>query len=260
MFCSSLRRASTEPPVQSIFEFDTPMDLSSLEGAQMVNPKCTISLDTATARIRSKSRTPTHILFSKPLPPRPASTDIASPRQRRIIQSDWPLESPAIDYNYNLKRAPAHRGRKGPPDEIFPDRDPRKEHSLSYAQRNSRTSPLPRRSRSCMPTNLIWLEEERHWIVGGNDIFNTHGQFRDNAAPQSPVSPVSPLSRYIRKTSPETNKNVNDCHRQTQDDVLTRPSYDSHGFGPPHAARSGNERVCRWISVVQRTREDIPFV
>jgi hypothetical protein len=192
------------------------MDLSSLEGPQMVNPKCIIQPDTTAARIRPNSRVPTHILFSKPLPPRPASTDVTLSRQRRTIQPKWPSESPAIDHS--LKRAPARRGRRTPSDEAFPDCDPRNEHHIpSHTPRDLQTSPQPRRSRSCMPTNLIWLEEEEQWIVGGRDIVNTHERFQDNPAPsQSPISPISPLSPFHPATPHlETDKIANDCHRPT---------------------------------------------
>ena len=224
----------------------------------MVNPKCLVPPDTTAARIRPNSRTPTHVLFSKPLPPRPASTDVTSPRQRRTIQHDWPSESPAIDRN--LRRAPARRGRRSPSDEIYPDCDPRNEDHLSpWSPRNLQSSPRPRRSQSCMPTNLIWLEDEQQWAVGGREMSNTYDQFHDNRPPSpAPTSPISPLSPYEPATFYfETDSITNYGHLSARDQLPTRPPpYDSHGFGLPHATRSGNDRVCRWISVVQRMQED----
>lgn len=210
----------------------------------MVNPKYIVMPDTSPTRVCHHSRTPTHILFSKPLPPRPASTDVTSPRQRRAIQSEWQPDFPAIEQN--LKRAPARRGRRSPSDGIFPDCDPRYEHDISSCTPSDHQySPRPRRSQSCMPTNLIWLEEEEQWVVGSRYVSDTRDYFHNIRAPaQTPTSPVSPLSLYRQTTSSlETDRIAHD-HRPTRDELLNLLSpHGSHEFGPPLAIRSGNERV-----------------
>ncbi|OQE30341.1 hypothetical protein PENFLA_c003G09549 [Penicillium flavigenum] len=74
LFCLSQRRA--REPLKPPSDLDYPlMDLSSLEGAPIVNPKFIVPPDTTTPRIRTQSRASIQHLFSKPLPPRPASTD-----------------------------------------------------------------------------------------------------------------------------------------------------------------------------------------
>ncbi|KAJ6187098.1 hypothetical protein N7519_002006 [Penicillium mononematosum] len=74
LFGLSQRRA--REPLKPPSDLDYPlMDLSSLEGAPIVNPKFIVPPDTTTPRIRTQSRASIQHLFSKPLPPRPASTD-----------------------------------------------------------------------------------------------------------------------------------------------------------------------------------------
>ena len=108
-FCPCLRKlhtTSSKPP-----KFDIPlMDLSSLEGPPIDNPRLRVPPNPTNPRIHIHSPPPdtsiTNILVWKPLPPAPTSTDNASQRQYQR-RNDWP-SGPSLDPN--LRQSPAHRG------------------------------------------------------------------------------------------------------------------------------------------------------
>ncbi|CAG8925888.1 unnamed protein product [Penicillium salamii] len=241
----SFVRDSTQPPLQPNFEPPI-MDLSSLEGPQMVNPRFIVQPEVP-ARI-TRSRTPTHILFSKPLPPRPprpVSADAASHRQRHNFQQGWPSERMM---DVNVRGEPAYRGSSSY--EVFPDCDPRNQHVLSvHTPQQYPSGPHNRRPRSCNPANLVWLEDEKLWVVGDETMARQH-RVHDRPPLQSD-SPVSPLSGYHPISFHRTEYDV---YHSARNDVPTQlPVNGGHGFGPPHVAQSRDDRVSRWISVVERT-------
>ncbi|CAG7924008.1 unnamed protein product [Penicillium olsonii] len=239
--CSFLRD-SKHHPLQPNFELPA-MDLSSLEGPQMVNPKFIVQPDVP-ARIHH-SRTPTHVLFSKPLPPRPASADATSPRHGQSIQQDWPSERMM---DGNLRRSPARR--RSPQYEGFYEYDPRSQHvpTLRIPQQYPSGHHV-RRPRSCNPTNLIWLEDQKLWVVG-NSIASPQDRFYERP-PSHSTSPVSPLSGYHPMSF---HRNEYDLHYSARADSPDHlPVHNDHGFGPPHIAQTRDDRVSRWMSVVERT-------
>ncbi|KAJ5332153.1 uncharacterized protein N7506_005936 [Penicillium brevicompactum] len=223
------------------------MDLSSLEGPQMVNPRFIVQPDVP-ARYH-RSRTPTHVLFSKPLPPRPASADPASPQQRYHTRSGWPSEE-LIDNNPRHAPVRTVRGLSG---QIYPDCDPRNEPHLSLhtPQQYQSTSQI-RRPRSSIPTNLVWLEDEKLWVVADSDI-PPNDRYHERE-PLHLTSPVSPLSGYHPASFHRTEYDHYRSARETLPNQL--PGCSGHGFGPPHVAQSRDDRVSRWISVVERTQQD----
>lgn len=212
----------------------------------MVNPRFIVQPELP-ARYQ-RSRTPTHVLFSKPLPPRPASADPASPQQLYHTHSGWPSEQMIEN---DPRHAPISAGR-GPSDQVFPDCDPRNGHYLSLhtPQQYQATSQI-RRPRSSIPTNLVWLEDEKLWVVADSDI-PPDDRFHERD-PWHSTSPVSPLSGYHPISFHRTEY---DQYHSAQENLPNQlPVSGGHGFGPPHVTQSRDDRVSRWISVVERTQQ-----
>ncbi|CDM33318.1 hypothetical protein DTO013E5_9101 [Penicillium roqueforti] len=222
------------------------MDLSSLGGAAMVNPKFIVQPDTTTPRVQANSSASIQYLFSKPLPPRPSSTGATSPTQHRNTrQNRSPNRSP-IDANLRWAEA---RGRPiGPPDELFLN------HEYEVRPRIQHIPHSPPRSRSCVP--ITWLEHEKKWIVG--EIY-VHGAY--DAQPQddtasSPVSPISPV-RPWRDVFQRFDEHIDYNNRLRREDLLVQPPpYDEHGFIQTYDAALGDDRVSSWVRIAQRMHEE----
>jgi hypothetical protein len=255
-FCPCLRKlhtTSTKPP-----KFDIPlMDLSSLEGPPVDNPRLCVPPNPTNPRIHIHSPPPdtsiTNILVWKPLPPAPTSTNTASQRQYQR-RNDWP-SGPSVDPN--LRRSPAHRGRRspGPSNEIFPDYHPQQARELpSLTSSNVRSSSLPRRPQTCLP--LVWLEDEEYWIVGDRDrprIPEPQTRNRSLSSTSSPISPISSMSPFQIDSSFSPSPGRVSADRQLDQP----PPYDSHRYGSMHAARLRDAQISRWIDIAER-RQNLP--
>jgi hypothetical protein len=246
-FCSSHQRASTEPPRLPTDPDPPLMDLSSLEGPPIVDSTFIVSPDTTNPRITTPSPTSTHILRSKPLPPRPASTDvIPSQNQNRNRRHERPSDRSTT--NGNLRRMPARTPMNNPPEELSPDCDPSFEHDSSLTQ----SSPRPRQQRPCLP--LTWLEDEKQWVVGEAHRPSTRDSRVEHAAssalsPVSPISSCSPCYDMIRRLDEHIAYN-NYLYREGVPNHS--PAYNAHRFHPGYGTALGNERVARWVAMTQR--------
>ena len=248
-FCLSQRRATE--PLKPSSDFDYPlMDLSSLEGAPIVNPKFIVPPDPTTPRIRTQSRASVQYLFSKPLPPRPASTDGISPTQNRSPLQDWPIDLSTIDGD--LRRVATRRRTRPPPDEVSPDCDPRGRDMRPRIQHIPRP---PVRPRSCVP--LTWLEDEKKWMVGEAYMPRAHDSrpLDDIASYRSPVSPVSPISPW-QDMFQRLDDHIEYNNRLCRENLLRQTSsYDAHRFNQTHDPDLGDDRVSRWVATARRMHE-----
>jgi hypothetical protein len=238
--CPCLRKLCTtfsKPP-----QFDVPiMDLSSLEGPPIENPRFSVSPNPTNPRIHIHSPPPdtsiTNILVWKPLPPTPASTH-PTPQWQYQRRSDW-LSGPSLDPN--LRRSPAHRGRRSPSpsQELFPDYHPRQERpSSSLTPANFRSNSLPRRPQTCQP--LVWLEDEQYWIIGDRPRTpDPQTRNRPRSSGSSPISPISSRSPFHLDSSfSPISPRVSVDHQVDQP-----PHYGSHRYGSTPATRLRDARI-----------------
>lgn len=247
----------------------------------MVNPKYIIP-PSPTIRIY-RSPTPTHMLFSKPLPEmpqRPRSADPFSSPSRRQNRGECPSPSGSAD-DSPLRRAPACKNRRRRSDEMYQDRRQTQQefdfwtrpayavHIPTPQHQHQHQNQRPR-PRSCMPTNLIWLEDEKQWTIAKPKKLPPY-QRRDRLPSRaststrsalSPLSPIQcPISPIIPPVSPISNDQPvrfymdrNDPNQISEDELPSPLSSCGHGFGPD-PAQAGNNRVSRWLSVVERRQE-----
>ncbi|KGO36430.1 hypothetical protein PEX1_107310 [Penicillium expansum] len=101
LFCPFQRRASEPLKPPSDLDYLL-MDLSSLEGTPMVNPKFIVPPDTTIPRIHTQSRVSIQYLLSKHLPPRPTSTEAISPTQHCKGLQDWSPNPSIINGNISF--------------------------------------------------------------------------------------------------------------------------------------------------------------
>ncbi|KAJ5163003.1 uncharacterized protein N7500_004833 [Penicillium coprophilum] len=252
VFCPFQRRASEPPKPPSDLNYPL-MDLSSLEGAPVVNPRCIVPPDTTIPYIHTDSRSIQYLL-SKPLPARPASIDAVSPTQHRNELHDWTPNRSKI--SGNLRRASARRRARDPSDQLSPNHDSHYECEMRPRIQHNPHPPV--RPRSCVP--LTWLEDEKKWVVGEIYMPPTHESRTqdDMASTRSAVSPISPIS----PTTPWQNvfqrldEHINFNNRLCQENLLNQPQfYDRHSFGRTHDTDI-NDRVSSWVATTQRMHED----
>ncbi|KAJ5959786.1 uncharacterized protein N7479_006936 [Penicillium vulpinum] len=251
-FCPFQRRASEPPKPYS--ELDYPlMDLSSLEGAPMVNPKFIVPPDTMTPRVHKHSRASIQYLLAKPLPPSPTSTDAISPTPNCTRLYDWSHNRSAV--GGRLRRASARRRIRDQPDELSPNGDPQYERQVTPRRKHITNPPV--RPRSFVP--LTWLEDEKKWIVGEIYIPHTHdsraqddtASSRSVGSPISPVSPITPWQDVIQRLD----EHIDLDNRLWQENLLGQPPpFDRHSFGQPHDTRE--DRVSSWVAATRRMHED----
>ncbi|KGO76460.1 hypothetical protein PITC_088740 [Penicillium italicum] len=253
-FCPFQRRAS-EPPTQS-FDLDYPLiDLSSLEGAPMIDPKFIVPLGTTVPRIHTKSRASIQYLLSKPLPPRPASTEAISPTLHCNGLKDLPPSRPTI--NDNKRRASAHRRTSTPPDALSPNCDPNYEYEMP--PRMQRISHPPVRPRVCVP--LTWLEDEKKWIVGERYTPRTHdSRLQDDVkfsqSPVSPISPISPITPWDDKFQ-HRDEHIDYNNRLCRENLLSQPPpFGGRRVSPTHDTALVDDRVSNWVATARRMHED----
>ncbi|KAJ5130871.1 uncharacterized protein N7515_006910 [Penicillium bovifimosum] len=248
MHSSSHQRASTGPPRHPSDPHPPLMDLSSLEGPPIADPPFILSPDTTSPRITTPSPTPTHILRSKPLPPRPVSRNV-TPSQHQHRRHEQPSECPNPDGN--SRQMPARKPTNSPSEELAPDCDPRHEHESSSTQ----SSPRPRQPRPCVP--LTWLEDEKKWVVGEAHPPTTRDPRFEHAAssalsPVSPMSSCSPCYDMIRRLDEHIAYN----NYLYQEGVPNHsPAFNSHRFHQGYGTALGNERVARWVAMTQRMEQ-----
>lgn len=214
------------------------MDLSSLEGPPIDDPRVVSTPDSTIPRIREEpatSNSTPHNMLWKPLPPRPASAEPMSSRQQQQRRpgarptghhgADLPGSDP------HLRRVPAQRGRRSPTDDddddefmpgsVFPEERPRSPHHPTHLEPERRLM----RSRSSDP--LVWLEDEEQWVVAGPSTRRSSAQIRQ-LPPRLRNATTRPLGRY-----PDMSDD--------SDDDLERsdhpPDYESHQFSPTHVMR-----------------------
>ncbi|KAJ5184754.1 hypothetical protein N7491_007377 [Penicillium cf. griseofulvum] len=252
LFCPSQRRAS-EPPKPPP-DLDPLMDLSSLEGAPMVNPKFIVPPDPHLPHIQANSRASIQYLLAKPLPARPALTDAISPTQHCNGLHDWQPNRSTI--GGNLRRASARRRTRHPLDELSPNHDPQDEREV---RSRLQISHHPVRSRSCVP--LTWLEDEKKWIVGEIYAPPTHDSRSqdDIASAQSPVSPISPISPYTpwQDIFQQLDEHIEFNNRLSRENLLSQPPpYNRDNFGQTHDTDLRDDRVARWVANTRRMHDD----
>ncbi|KAJ5587035.1 uncharacterized protein N7459_002800 [Penicillium hispanicum] len=241
-FCSLLHKS--QPPVAGNpkINMETPlMDLSSLEGPPVVNPRLDIPQDPTIIRVQEEPPTPQsaadarHFILSKPLPSRPASADPCPSRQPNLRPENTRLNTSAgiSHVDCHLRRAPARRGRQNSVDDMLFDEAPGEAHPRPSDYFISAShEPQLWRSRSCSP--LIWVEEEGMWVVA-------------DSPPSETISQTSTSRPSLRLHTWMTRPWERQSHRSDHDP----PPYDSHAFRPP-AMRRGNGVMSRWTAVGRR--------
>lgn len=287
-FCALLQKCPLG--VQKVLARPGPpmMDLSSLDGPPIFDPRNTItsgpidfsSLDGGPVIADSvaflppnpiipcihKPPTPQtdaqYHLLSKPLPPRPASTDSSPSRQhRRIIRRQASLDDDNSTTNTNFRRAPARRGRVSPGEEMnTADEDTDDDFSRPTCQALSTpAAPQPRRSHTCDP--LVWLEEEGLWEIPSR--WPSRGPSRAPVPSQRSQQSCSRRSRSRSSASTVFSaipdgwpmhmhhgwpSNQSDAVRVHIDSTLgeSPPSYDSHAFSPTYVMRMQDGPLLGW--------------
>ncbi|KAJ5406802.1 hypothetical protein N7465_008086 [Penicillium sp. CMV-2018d] len=252
-FCPFQRRASEHPKPPSDLDYPL-MDLSSLEGTPMVNPKFIVPPDT-TPRIHTQSRASTQHLLSTPLPPRPASTDAISPTQHCNGLQNWPANRSTIDGN--IRRASARRCTSNPPCELSPNCDPQYEYEM--LPRIQHIPHPPVRSRSCVP--LTWLEDEKKWIVGEIYMPRTHDSRPqdDTASCRSPVSPISPISPITpwQDVFQHLDEHIDHNNRLCRENLLSQsPPHDGRRLSQTYDTALRDDRVSNWVETARRMHEN----
>lgn len=250
-FCPFQRRASEHLKPPSDYDYPL-MDLSSLEGAPMVNPRFIIPPDMTPPRIHTQSRASGQHLLSEPLPPRPASTDVISPIQHYNGPQDWSANRSTI--GGNIRRTSPRRRTSNPSDGLSPNCDPQYEYEMT--PRIQQISHPPVRPRSCV--TLTWIEAEKKWIVGEIYMPRTHdSRPQDDTAPcRSPVSPISPISPW-QNGFQRLDEHIHYNNRLCRENLLSQsPPHDGRRLGQTHDAASRNDRVSNWVATARRMHED----
>lgn len=153
-----LDRSTTLPDIPS---GSLPIDFSSLDGPPAAsNANDLLSPETvvpAAGQRPPQSDSYSHYyIFSKPLPPRPASADSSQPSQeprcgRKKSRLHPDADEPTSQNASHLRRSPARRGRVSPNEEIlimeeFLNEDnasASSSHSHSHSRSNSNSTPVP---------------------------------------------------------------------------------------------------------------------
>ncbi|KAJ5551381.1 hypothetical protein N7535_000670 [Penicillium sp. DV-2018c] len=250
-FCSFHQRASPGPPRSPSDPHPPLMDLSSLGGPPIADSPFIVSPDTTPPRTTTPLPSSSHILHSKPLPPRPPSRNV-TPSQHRNRRHEQPSEHPRT--HSNSRQTSAHRSTNRTSEDLAPDCDPRLEHGSSSTQ----SSPRPRQPRPCAP--LTWLEDEKKWVVGEAHPPSTRDRdhpFEHAASstfsPVSPMTSCSPCYDMIRRLDEHIAYN----DYLYQEGVPNHsPAFNSHRFHPGYGTAQGNERVARWVAMTQMMEPD----
>lgn len=261
LFCSLFKRSQLASSRQRRRDSKLPlMDLSSLEGPPLADPRADIPTNPTFPRIEEEPptpETPSHYhsyfnLYTKPLPPRPASADPLDLRQSRhpisntrTVNSHTDLEPSRSDSH--LRRMPAQRGRRSPSNELRPGdgitaADPVREarsRSPPVNQYLYTECRVPRRPRSAP---LVWSEEEELWVVTGSSASSQRPHTRHSRPPR--------LETHLSEPSLRSGDNIDEGLDHSA--LSPPPSYDSHGFSHTHVVRQQRGTESRWGAVARR--------
>ncbi|GLI78068.1 hypothetical protein PoHVEF18_006367 [Penicillium ochrochloron] len=267
LFCSLFKRSQFASSRQRRRDSKLPlMDLSSLEGPPLADPDPRVivpgPVDNIFPRIQQEPPTPEspshyysyHTLYTKPLPPRPASADPLDLRQLRHPISNNRMASSHTDPSLsdsNLRRMPAQRGRRSYSNELRPgDGIAAADPVRDVRSRSPSVNPylytecrVPRRPRSAP---LVWSEEEELWVVTGGSASSERPPTRHSRPPR--------LETHLSEPSLRSEDPVDED--LDHDALLPPPSYDSHGFSHTHVVRQqrgGPES--RWGAVARRLHD-----
>lgn len=247
------------------------MDLSSLEGPPIDDPRVVVTPDYMDGRLRIEPPTPDHNSHPsrlwKSLPPRPASAEPSSSSYQPVSPiSDMTIDNRPSNRRSDtslsesqLRRTHAQRGRRTPSPEIDMDinlhmelhvgprgttlnersRSPvRNPVSLlnTNIQTSDRQSGRGRRAQSCCP--LVWVEDEQQWVVMENT--------RQQNDPRLQYSRI-PGPSFDRTTQSQSQSQaVNDRGIEFEGGEFEPsdhpPTYESHGFSPTYVRRLGQGR------------------
>ncbi|KAJ5656680.1 hypothetical protein N7507_008630 [Penicillium longicatenatum] len=241
-----------------------PIDFSSLDGGPFITDSVTCHPPNPTVPcIHEEPPIPQadarYHLLSKPLPPRPASTDSSPSRQRhRVVRRRAIFDddiSTQTNTSNNLRRAPARRGRVNPNEEHSGDEDNDDSSRLILQTLTTPTAPNLKRSHTCDP--LVWLEEEGLWEIPS--------RWPSRATIPSQRSQPSCSRRSRSRSSASTvfsaipdgwpmhmhhgwPPNQFDTVRVHIDSALgeSPPSYDSHAFSPTYVMRMQDGPLLGW--------------
>lgn len=279
----------------------TPIDFSSLDGPPAAAPNANANdllspetvVPAAGQRLSQPDSYSHYYIFSKPLPPRPASADSSQPSQeprcgRKKSRLHLDADESTSQNASHLRRSPARRGRVSPNEEIlimeeFLNGD-NASTSSSHSRSNSNSTPIPnpnpnsnsqeadeasteesdlvapmaaptpKRAHTCDP--LVWMEEEGLWEV-------------PHRWPSRVTLPTS--ARSLSRSSMSTAFSAipdgwfhqaglpavtSDTVRVHIDSALgeSPPSYDSHAFSPTYVMRMQDGPFPGWASVSRCVR------
>lgn len=261
LFCSLFKRSQLASSHQRQRDSTIPlMDLSSLAGPPLADPRANIPINSTFPRIEEEPptpETPSHYhsyfnLYTKPLPPRPASADPLDlrpsqhPRSNIHIVNSYTDPGPSRSDSH-LRRMPAQRGRRRPSNELRPGdgisaADPVRE----VRSRSPPVNPylytecrVPRRPRSAP---LVWSEEEELWVVTGGSASSPRPQIRHDRPPRLETHMSEPFLSSGDNVDEEFNRSA----------LSPPPSYDSHGFSHTHVVLQQRGAESRWGAVARR--------
>lgn len=261
LFCSLFKRSQLASSRKRQHDSKLPlMDLSSLEGPPLADPRVNVPADSTFPRIEEEPptpETPSHYhtyfnLYTKPLPPRPASADPLDLRQSRHSRSDIHTAGSSTDpfrSDSDLRRVPAQRGRRSTSNELRPGEGITGTEPVREARSRSPPANLylyaecrvPRRPRSAP---LVWLEDEELWVVTGS---STSSQ-RPPTRPSRPARLETHMSEPLRRSEPLLDEELDVDHSA----LSPPPSYDSHGFSHTHVVQQQRGVESRWGAVARR--------
>lgn len=262
LFCSLFKRSHSASSRRRRRDINLPlMDLSLLVGPPLVDSRVIVPSHSTFPRIQEEPPTPVpgvhyhdyHNLYTKPLPPRPASVDPSDLRQLRQSRSDnhnVGSQTNPSSSDRHLRRMPAQRGRRNTSNDLQlsdgiaaadPVRDAR-----------SRSPPMnpylytecrvPRRPQS---VPLVWLDEEELWVIAGGS----------QPSPWPPIQQSRPPRLETHLSEPSWRGEVPDEDDIGPSPLSPPPSYDSHGFSHTHVMRQQRGSESRWSAVARRVHD-----
>lgn len=205
------------------------MDLSSLEGPPIDDTRIVRARHSMIPRPPGVNSTtndlPPNLLW-KPLPPRPASAEPASSRQRYqpYRPAARPTECDETSRSDNsLRQGPAQRNRHSHTEHGIVQSRPSPEYERSRPTSTIIQRQTGPRSRSSDP--LVWLEDAGQWVIASS-----------SARRSSPQPRIHPLPTRLRNaTSPPLLQLHGDSNELEGRD--NPPDYESHCFSPTHVMR-----------------------
>lgn len=262
LFCSLFKRSHSASSRRHACDINLPlMDLSLLVGSPLPDSGVIVPFDSTFPRIQEEPPTPVtgvhyrdyHNLYTKPLPPRPASVDPSDLRQLRQSRSDnhnvLSQTNPSLS-DRHLRRMPAQRGRRiisngSQLSDGIAAADPVRDARSRSPPLNPYLSTECRMPRQPQSVPLVWLDEEELWVIAGDS----------QPSPRPPIRQSRPTRLETHLSEPPWDGEVPDAEDIGVSPLSPPPSYDSHGFSHTHVMRQQRGLESRWSAVARRVHD-----